>query len=61
MDAVPFFENTVECAHCGKETFAVVVAYSGTINCGACDEIVFDARNTSGTVVILELEEEMMH
>jgi len=39
----------------------VVVAYSGTINCGKCDEIVFDARNTSGAVVILELEEGMMH
>jgi len=61
MDTVPFFENTVECAYCGEETFAVVVAYSGTINCGKCDEIVFDARNTSGAVVILELEEGMMH
>ena len=55
--AVEFFEDQVTCALCGGLTRAVVWQRSGTINCDACDGIIFDARDTSGTVLILELEE----
>jgi len=58
MRSVSFFDQLVECAHCDSDTYGVVWENSGTINCDACDEIIFDARDTSGTVVILELEEE---
>lgn len=61
MDNCLFFENLVDCALCGQSTYAIVEAHSGTINCTECDGIIFDARNTSGTVVILELESESMH
>lgn len=54
---IAFFSEAVICAHCDSETFAVVYENSGTINCDECDGIIFDARETSGTVVILELEE----
>lgn len=57
MDCCDFFEDKVECLHCGALTYAVVWANSGTINCDQCDDIIFDARDTSGTVVILELED----
>ncbi len=55
--AVEFFEDYVTCALCNELTRAIVWQRSGTINCDACDGIIFDARNTGGTVVILELEE----
>ena len=58
MKSVSFFDQRIRCAHCEAEGYGVVWEYSGTINCDACDEIIFDARDTSGTVVILELEEE---
>jgi ribosomal protein S27E len=57
MKALAFFQNEVTCHHCDGDTYGVVYEYSGTINCDSCDEIIFDARDTSGTVVILELEE----
>lgn len=57
MDSAAFFEDEVVCHHCGETTYAIVWAYSGTINCDVCDGIIFDARDTTGTVVILELEE----
>jgi len=56
-DHVAFFEYIVTCAHCGEDTLGVVYDRSGTINCDECDGIIFDARDTGGTVVILELEE----
>ena len=55
--AVEFFEDYVTCSLCGGLTRAVVWQRSGTINCDACNGIIFDARDTSGTVLILELEE----
>jgi ribosomal protein S27E len=61
MDCTAFFQDLVECAHCGADTYGVVWQNSGTINCDQCDEIIFDARDTSGTVVILELEESTEH
>lgn len=61
MDYVLFFQNEVDCGLCGEPTFACVEANSGTINCTECDGIIFDARNTSGAVVILELESETEH
>jgi len=63
MAYVLFFENIVQCAHpeCRSETYGYVEENSGTINCTECDGIIFDARDTSGTVVILELEEETAH
>ena len=63
MAYVLFFENIVQCAHpdCRGETYGYVEENSGTINCTECDGIIFDARDTSGTVVILELEEETTH
>ena len=58
MKSVSFFDQRIRCVHCEAEGYGVVWENSGTINCDACDEIIFDARDTSGTVVILELEEE---
>ena len=55
--AVTFFENWVTCSLCGEDTRAIVWENSGTINCEECNGIIFDARETGGTVVILELEE----
>ena len=57
MDNVEFFDDDVICAYCDAETRGVVWEHSGTICCGECDGIIFDARDTSGTVVILELED----
>lgn len=56
-DNVAFFEYVVTCAHCSEATLGVVFERSGTINCDECGGIIFDARDTGGTVVILELEE----
>lgn len=61
MSYVLFFDRLCRCLHCGRDTYACVEENSGTINCTECDEIIFDARDTSGTVVILELEEETTH
>jgi len=61
MDFVLFFEQEVDCAICNESTYAYVTESSGTINCTECDGIIFDARDTSGTVVILELENETEH
>lgn len=58
--AVSFFPEMVDCLLCGEATRAVVFEGSGTINCDECDGIIFDARETTGTVVILELEEDTM-
>ena len=58
MSYVLFFDRLCRCLHCGRDTYACVEENSGTINCTECDEIIFDARDTSGTVVILELEEK---
>lgn len=56
-DHVAFFEYIVTCLHCNEGTLGVVFERSGTINCDECGGIIFDARDTGGTVVILELEE----
>ena len=61
MSYVLFFDNLVRCSHYNSDTYACVEENSGTINCTECDGIIFDARDTSGTVVILELEEETTH
>lgn len=61
MGYVLFFENSVVCQLCQQDTYASVEENSGTINCTECDGIIFDARDCSGTVVILELEEETQH
>ena len=61
MGYVLFFENSVVCQLCQQDTYAAVEENSGTINCTECDGIIFDARDCSGTVVILELEEETQH
>lgn len=61
MGYVLFFEDEVVCSLCQRDTYAVVEENSGTINCTECDGIIFDARDCSGTVVILELEEETQH
>jgi len=61
MSYVLFFEDVCICLHCQAETYACVEENSGTINCTECDGIIFDARDTSGTVVILELEQETQH
>ena len=58
--AVTFFDDWVTCHLCGEATRAVVFEGSGTINCDECGGIIFDARETTGTVVILELEEDTM-
>jgi hypothetical protein len=58
--AVEFFESHVDCLICGEATRGIVWEGSGTINCDECDGIIFDARETTGTVVILELEEDTM-
>ena len=55
--AVTFFDDWVTCHLCGEDTRAIVWENSGTINCDECNGIIFDARETTGTVVILELEE----
>lgn len=57
MKCIAFFDQPIQCCHCLEEGYGVVYENSGTINCDACDEIIFDARDTNGTVVILELEE----
>ena len=56
MDWCDFFEDKVDGLHCGDRAYGMVWANSGTINCDQCDDIIVDARDTSGTVVILELE-----
>ena len=61
MGYVLFFEDEVVCSHCHSDTYGLVEENSGTINCTECDNIIFDARDTSGTVVILELENETQH
>lgn len=61
MRFVLFFEELVDCAICGEGTYGSVVEHTSTINCTECDGIIFDARDTSGTVVILELETETEH
>ena len=60
-DSVSFFEYVVNCLHCGEGIFGEVVQRSGTITCEECGEIIFDARDTGGTVVILELEDATEH
>ena len=55
--AVTFFEDWVTCHLCSEETRGIVWENSGTINCEECNGIIFDARETGGTVVILELDE----
>ena len=57
---VTFFEDFVDCGLCGESTRGIVFENSGTINCDECNGIIFDARETGGTVVILELEDGMM-
>jgi len=57
---IAFFEEPVNCLHCDADTYGVVYENSSTINCDECDAIIFDARDTSGTVVILELEKDTM-
>ena len=57
-DHVIFFEDAVTCSHCGEEIFGVVFERSGTINCEECTSIIFDARNTGGTVLLLEFEDQ---
>lgn len=61
MDAVSFFDDYVVCHSCNADTMGIVYEHSCKINCDNCDAVLFDASGLgNGTVVILELDDEVI-
>ena len=61
-DAVEFFLDDITCLHCNSATKGIVFERTGQILCTECDEAIFDAADVDGgTVVILQLDDEVMH
>lgn len=58
-DCVEFFEDFIECCHCGERAIGLVYANNAQVICEMCSLPIVDLRdNDGGMLVMLELDPE---